>query len=166
MRSDAAVMRFIGDGRPESRETVWSRLLRAAGHWPFVGYGMWCVTEKVSGRYAGDVGFMQLKRDMVPPLGDVPEIGWVLANWAHGQGFAAEAIAASLAWSDTHLDAPATTCIIVPEHERSIRVASQAGYVQSGTADYKCKAVNVYRRSRDFHSPHRVPKSGLAGVYR
>ncbi|MCW6507700.1 GNAT family N-acetyltransferase [Hyphomicrobiales bacterium BP6-180914] len=89
MRADAAVMRFIGDGRPESRETVWSRLLRAAGHWPFAGYGMWCVTEKVSGRYVGDVGFMQLKRDMVPPLGEVPEIGWVLAVGHRARGLRA-----------------------------------------------------------------------------
>ncbi|WP_198284504.1 GNAT family N-acetyltransferase [Komagataeibacter europaeus] len=99
MWSDPDVVRHIS-GVLSSEQESWFRFLRYRGLWDILGYGYWCVRTKADGRYVGDVGFADLKRPVEPPLGAVPEAGWVLARWAHGQGFATEALRAALAWTD------------------------------------------------------------------
>src|SRR5271166_4392110 len=90
MWADAAVTRYLGRD-PLTAEEVWARLLRYVGHWAALGFGFWAVEEKASGRFVGDLGFMDFKRDLEPSLDDVPEMGWILASQAHGKGYATEA---------------------------------------------------------------------------
>ena len=71
---------------PMPAEEVWKLLLRSAGHWAVMGFGFWAVEEKASGRFVGGIGFLNLKRDIDPPLGDAPEMGWVLDPGIHGRG--------------------------------------------------------------------------------
>lgn len=78
--ADPDVTRFIG-GRPSTEEESWTRFLRYLGHWSALGFGYWAVREKNSGRYVGEVGFADYRRDIEPSLGGAPEIGWVLAAW-------------------------------------------------------------------------------------
>lgn len=125
--SDPEVVRFIG-GRPFGSEEVWKRLLQYVGLWTLLGYGYWAVEEKDSGRYVGDIGYADLKRDMSPSLEGMLEFGWVLAPHAHGKGYASEAVAAIAAWSDAHLAGRQVVCIIAPENAASIRVAIKAGF--------------------------------------
>ncbi|HEY0776819.1 MAG TPA: GNAT family N-acetyltransferase, partial [Gemmatirosa sp.] len=99
MWADPLVTRHIG-GRPSSEEEVWARVLRYAGLWALLGFGYWVVRERASGRFVGEVGLADFRRDVTPPLGGAPEVGWVLAPWAHGRGFATEAVRAALAWAD------------------------------------------------------------------
>src|SRR5580693_912249 len=74
MWADPDVTRHIG-GRPFTAEESWQRLLRYAGHWQLVGYGFWMIVDKESGRYAGNIGFGDFKRDLEPPVADfAPEI--------------------------------------------------------------------------------------------
>ena len=86
MWADPLVTRHIG-GRAFSREESWARLLRYLGHWQLLGYGFWAVIEKASGRFVGEVGFADFKRDFDAPqdlelTGNHPEIGWALASQA------------------------------------------------------------------------------------
>jgi RimJ/RimL family protein N-acetyltransferase len=124
--SDPDVIRYIG-GRALSTEEVWKRLLQYAGLWSLLGYGYWAVEEKASGRYIGDIGYADLKRDIVPALDGMLEFGWVLAPLAHGKGYASEAVAAISAWGEAHVADRRTVCIIAPENLPSIRVAEKAG---------------------------------------
>jgi RimJ/RimL family protein N-acetyltransferase len=96
--SDAQVVRYIG-GTPSTRAEAWARFLRHVGHWTLLGYGYWAVREQASGRFVGEVGFGDFHRELTPPFGDTPEAGWVLAPWAHGRGYATEAVMAALAWA-------------------------------------------------------------------
>ena len=84
--SDPEVVHYIG-GVPFSAEDTWTRLLRYAGHWALLGFGTWIVREKVGGDFVGDVGLLDLHRNITPRL-DLPELGWVLAKRAHGKGYA------------------------------------------------------------------------------
>jgi len=127
MWGDAAVTRFIG-GKPSTREQAWARLLRYVGHWTLLGFGYWVVHERASGRFVGEVGFANFKRDLVPPLGDAPEMGWVLAPWCVGRGFATEAAQAALGWIDAVFRARRTVCMIDPENAASLNVAGKCGY--------------------------------------
>src|SRR6266852_5354978 len=81
MWADPEVTRHIG-GRPFSAEEVWTKLLRYVGHWSLMGFGYWVIREKASGRFVGEVGFADFKRDIEPSLVSAPEIGWALASWA------------------------------------------------------------------------------------
>jgi RimJ/RimL family protein N-acetyltransferase len=150
MWSDAAVTRFIG-GRPASREEVWNRILRYRGLWALLGYGYWAVNERETGRYVGDVGFADFHRDITPSLNGAPEVGWALATWAHGRGFATEAVRAALAWGDTHLEPasgapPRYVCLISAENVASVRVAEKCGFRWAHEATYKGNSTTVYDR--------------------
>jgi RimJ/RimL family protein N-acetyltransferase len=133
---DAAVMRYIG-GRPLSQEDAWTRLLRSVGHWALFGYGYWAIETRDSGEYVGDLGFMNAKRDIDPPLGDAPEIGWVLTAHAHGKGYATEAALAAVEWGDREFGPVPTVCLIHPENHASLRVAAKCGYRESHRTSYK-----------------------------
>jgi RimJ/RimL family protein N-acetyltransferase len=154
---DPAVVSLIGTGRPLTPEEVWSRLLRYVGGWWLLGYGYWAVREKGSGRFLGDVGFQNLRRASEPPLGDRPEVGWVLATEAQGRGYATEAVAGAVAWADAHLVAPETVCIIRPSHVRSLAIAARVGYGAVGSATYGDAAYTVLTRPRVFHSAAAEP---------
>ncbi len=150
MWGDPAVTRFIG-GRPASPEDVWNRLLRYGGLWSLLGYGYWAIRERTTGRFVGEVGFADFHRDITPSLDGAMEMGWVLAPWAHGQGFATEAVNAALAWrsarpgSESRMP-PRVVCIISPENTASMKVAEKCGFRAIVQTTYKEHATIVYER--------------------
>jgi RimJ/RimL family protein N-acetyltransferase len=145
MWADPEVTRYIG-GRPQSEEEVWTRLLRYIGHWALLGFGYWVVRETGTDRFVGEVGFVDYKREIVPSLDGAPEIGWVLARAAHGQGFATEAVRAIVAWGDAHFGARRTVCLIDPGNVRSMRVAEKCGYRECAHATYKNQPTIIFDR--------------------
>ncbi|GFE93837.1 GNAT family N-acetyltransferase [Acetobacter persici] len=147
MWSDPDVVRHIS-GVPSSEQESWFRLLRYRGLWDLLGYGYWCVRMKADGRYVGDVGFADLKRVVEPPLGAVPEAGWVLARWAHGQGFATEALQAALAWMDGR-GVDRTVCIMAPENGASRRVAEKCRYFLKRKACFRGEKTLLLQRERE-----------------
>jgi len=145
MWSDPAVTRFIG-GRPFTEEEVWARFLRYAGHWHVLGFGFWVVEECSTGRFAGEVGFANLKRDIQPSLDEYPELGWVLASEFHGRGYATEAVSAALDWGRVNLPAKTTACIIHPANAASLRVAEKCGFRKRCDAVYKGHSTVMFTR--------------------
>lgn len=143
--SDPEVTRYIG-GKPSSREDVWKRLLRYAGLWSLLGYGYWAIEEKATGRYIGDIGYADFKRNMVPMLDGMLECGWVLAPPAHGKGYATEALQAIVDWAQTHFAASRLTCIIAPDNLASIRVAEKAGFAHWQDSSYHGDPALVFIR--------------------
>jgi RimJ/RimL family protein N-acetyltransferase len=145
MWADPVVVRHIG-GQPSTEAESWGRLHRYLGHWALLGYGFWAIEEAASGRYVGDIGLADFRRGIDHPLADAPEAGWALAAWAHGRGFAGEAVAAALAWGDAHFGSPRVWCIIDPDNPASIRVAERAGFRRHGPAKYRDDEVMVFHR--------------------
>lgn len=140
--ADPVVVRHIG-GKPSTGEQSWARLLRYAGHWALLDYGFWAIEERASGRLAGEIGAADFQRAIAPPIAE-PECGWVLASWAHGRGYATEALRAALGWLDARFAALA--CIIDVGNAASHAVATKAGFVAQGTTTYLDEAVIRYRR--------------------
>ncbi len=124
MWADPVVIQHIG-GKSIPDEDAWTRFLRQAGHWALLGFGYWVVEEKTTGAFAGEIGFANLRRNMEPPLGDTPEIGWVLASPFHGKGYATEAVRAALAWGDRALR-PSPHCLH-HHHPGNRRVYTRSG---------------------------------------
>ena len=140
-----AYYRYFGN-EPMPEEEVWKLLLRSAGHWVIMGFGFWAVEEKASGRFVGAVGFLHLLRAIEPPLGDAPEIGWVLDPTRHGQGYASEAVEAVLTWGENHFGPVRTVCIIHPENEPSLRLAAKFGYREYARATYHGEPIVLLER--------------------
>jgi RimJ/RimL family protein N-acetyltransferase len=143
--SDPDVTRYIG-GRPQTAEEVWRRFLQYVGLWNVLGYGYWAVEEKATGRYIGDIGFADFRREMEPCLHGMLEFGWVLAPHAHGKGCASEAVAAAIGWGEQHFPALRAVCIISPENLPSIRVAEKAGFRRWQDTTYHGSPTLVFSR--------------------
>ncbi len=145
MWADPAVVRYIRP-LPFTEEETWARLLRYVGHWALLGYGFWVVEDRVTGDFLGEAGFLNFHRVTEPPgIINVPEAGWAFRSSAHGRGYASEAVAALVAWGDTHFGTP-TCCIIDQENAPSIRVAEKNGYRPSRLITYRGEKVMMYLR--------------------
>jgi RimJ/RimL family protein N-acetyltransferase len=145
--TNSDVVRFIG-GTPSPPQEVWQRQLRYAGLWPLVGYGYWQVRETGTGRFVGEVGFAEFRREITPSLVGYPEAGWVLAPWAHGMGLAREATEAIFAWADEFLDAGRTVCMIAPENAPSLALAGKLGFKPFAEALYRNEPTVLLERWR------------------
>lgn len=142
MWSSPVVTRITG--KPLTREEVWARLLRYIGHWAVHDHGLWQIRERATDRFVGEAGLADFRRDLAFSFDGAPEAAWVLAPWAHGQGYATEAMTAVLAsCAEAH---PRTVCIIDPGNAASRRVAARLGYREIGQADYKAQPVIVFER--------------------
>lgn len=144
--ADPEVVRHIS-GRPSTEEETWARFLRNIALWPMLGYGYWAAVEKSTDRFVGDVGFADFKRDIEPSLKGVPEIGWVLARWSHGRGYATEAARAALQWLERALGPQRTVCIIDEDNRASVRVAEKCGYQEFARTTYKGSALVMFERN-------------------
>ena len=142
--SDVEVVRHIG-GSPQDAQAVWFRLLRYAGMWSLLGYGMWVMEDRATGAMIGEAGLLSAARGL-PELDGVPEAGWVLGPQAWGRGLATEAMEAVLGWADAHLEADAIRCIIEPDNGASIRVAEKLGFTALGDAVLGGKVIRVFDR--------------------
>jgi RimJ/RimL family protein N-acetyltransferase len=147
MWEEPEVVKFI-TGRPSTRQESWMRLLRYGGLWSLLGYGYWAVREKGSRRFVGDIGFADFHRQIEPPITGLPEGGWVFATWAHGRGFASEALAAALAWLDDHVPIARSVCLISPANAASIRLAERNGYGNALTISFSGEATLLLSRPR------------------
>jgi RimJ/RimL family protein N-acetyltransferase len=154
MWDDPTVTRYIG-GKPLTEEEAWARFLRYPGHWSLLGFGYWVAEEKSTGNYLGELGFADLKRDLQPSLPGLPEIGWVFAPNAHGQGYATEAVRAATAWGDIHFRPAQTFCIIHPENLTSVRVATKCGYKELQVTTYKGRQSIMFLRDPSMPEPGR-----------
>ncbi len=143
--ADADVVRHIG-GSPQDAQAVWFRLLRYAGMWSLLGYGMWVMEDRATGMLIGEAGLLSAARGL-PELEGVPEAGWVLGPQAWGRGLATEAMTAVLGWADANLDAATIRCIIEPDNGASIKVAGKLGFAEFGDAMLAGKAIRLFDRS-------------------
>jgi RimJ/RimL family protein N-acetyltransferase len=147
MMGDAEVMRFLGGG-PLAREDAWRKLLCGAGMWTLFGYGYWAVERREDKRLIGQIGFADFKRDMAPGIENIPEMGWLFAADAGGQGYATEAVMAGLAWADDALGAGEIVAIIDAGNAASIRVAEKCGFATKEPAAYRGEPILLFRRKR------------------
>lgn len=144
MVGDGAVMRHISGAQP--REDAWRRVLAAPGCWALLGFGYWVVERRCDGVMLGQTGLGDFKRDMVPSIEGLPELGYVFAGHAHGQGYASEAVAAVLGWADRVLRPAQIVAIIDHDNAPSIRVAERAGFDVREEAVYKGEQILLFRR--------------------
>jgi len=144
MCGDAEVMQHLSG--PQQREDAWRRMLCGPGMWALLGFGYWVVERREDGAVIGQVGLADFKRDVVPSIEGLPELGCIFATAAHGQGFAREAADAVLAWADEHLQPEQVVATVDHDNKRSIRLAERLGFSEREEATYKGEPLLLFRR--------------------
>lgn len=139
--SDARVLRHIG--RPATREEVWARLLKYAGHWSLFGFGYWMVRDAANGRFLGEAGVAFQQRS---EGGGDPEAGWALSFDAQGKGYASEALGALLAWGDMTFAWPRITCLIGADNAASLRLADRHCFRRCGEVMLAGEPIGLFER--------------------
>lgn len=147
MWSEPSVYRFIG-GQPISREAAWIRFLRQIGLWQHLGFGFFAIEDRETGRFLGEGGFHDMKRNLTPSLEGTMELGYGLVPEAQGKGLAEEAMRAALHWGDRHGTGDRYTCMIDVEHAASIHVAQKLGFSEFAQTTYHGKPVLLLERDR------------------
>lgn len=145
LATDPVVKQFIR-GLPTSREEAWQRLLRYAGHWSLLGFGIFAVFERATGRFIGDVGLADFQRGLGVDFDGTPEAAWLFTGAAQGRGYAMEAMMAALAWFDARHGSSRRVCIIDPKNAASIKLAGKLGFQHYGYASYHGVDLGKYER--------------------
>lgn len=136
MFSDRELFRLIA-APPLSREDAWNRLLRYAGHWSLLGFGLFAVIEKADGAFVGEVGMADFHRGLGARFDGVPEAAWIIVRDRHGKGYAGEAAAAAHRWFEAVRGLDRTVCLISPQNLASLKVAERLGYRPFGDCVYR-----------------------------
>ena len=143
--SDPDVVRYI-TGTPFTREASWSRFLRHPGHWQHMSFGFLAIEERETGRFIGEAGFHDMRREITPSIEGTLEAGWGLMPSAHGRGYGSEAMQALVGWADAAFPGRRMTCIIDPANLPSRRVADRLGFTEVGPATYHGSVVTLFER--------------------
>ena len=142
--ADEDVSRHVGG--PIGREDAWRRAMTGAGFWGVLGIGVWAIERSSDSRTIGHVGFFDFQRDIEPPIAGEPEMGWIFARQAQGQGYAREAGEAALAWFDATFPGIAIPAIIDVDNIASIRLAERLGFVRQPNGIYRDNPIGIFRR--------------------
>jgi RimJ/RimL family protein N-acetyltransferase len=124
--ADEQAQRFIGGAQP--RPVAWRKMSEMTGAWALLGYGMFSVLRKDTGRWIGRVGPNH------PEGWPGTEIGWGLSRDAWGQGFALEAATATMDFAVDHLGWTDIVHCIDPDNLPSIVLARRLGSERIGPA--------------------------------
>jgi RimJ/RimL family protein N-acetyltransferase len=118
--ADPGTVRYLGT-EPMDTAQSWRNMAVVLGHWQMRGYGFFSVVSKKSGDWLGRVG------PWFPEGWPAPEVGWTIAPWARGRGFATEAASAAITYAFERLDWDRVVHVILDGNEASMAVARKVG---------------------------------------
>ena len=123
MGQEEETRRYIGGLAP--RQGAWRGLATVAGSWSLLGYSMFSVIEKETGRWIGRIGPWYPGGESAGWPG--PEIGWGLIAAAQGKGYAAEGSTATIDYAFDTLGWDHIIHCIHKDNAPSIRLAERLG---------------------------------------
>lgn len=152
--SDPVVMRYIGYGRPLTREETRDNLEMITTAFRRRGYGRWALERRDTGELAGYCGLSSGN----PEVG--VEVGYMLARREWGQGLALEAARAALRYGFETLRMELISGLTLPGNRRSRRVLERLGmrFVRAARYfDFPCVHYAITRGEwRDDGQPYRL----------
>ena len=128
LNADPEVMHHMGG--PWDRSRSWRHMAFLVGHWRFLGFGTWAVTEKETGEFLGRIGFSE------PEGWPGCELAWALGRRWWGFGYATEGARAALDHAFTVLHKDRVISLIHSENHASLRVAERLGQRLQGRIDH------------------------------
>jgi RimJ/RimL family protein N-acetyltransferase len=145
MMTDEETARFIGGVMP--RAMCWRALMTLIGAWHSMGFAMFSVIERSTGRWVGRLGPWQ------PEGWPGTEVGWALARDSWGKGYATEGAIAATDWAFDHLGWSEVIHSIAPDNVASQPVARRLGSTNRGRGilppPYQDSVIEIWGQSRD-----------------
>ena len=145
MMADEETARFIGGTAP--RPVCWRQLMIMIGAWHAVGFAMFSVIEKASGRWIGRLGPWR------PEQWPGTEIGWSIMRDCWGKGYAVEGAIAATDWAFDTLGWTEVIHSIAPENRASQRVAEKLGSTNRGPgklpAPFEEAPIDIWGQTRE-----------------
>lgn len=139
--ADPEVVRYVGDGKPISRDEADRALQSIIQHWHKHGFGRWAVEDKTTGEFVGFGGLRSLLEQ--------PEVVYHFARAHWGKGLATELATASLRYGfETHRF-DRIVAIAKPENIASIHVMEKLGMRFGARTRYYDIEVVQYAINRD-----------------
>jgi len=142
--ADEEATRYLGGVQPKS--VAWRGFMSVAGSWAMLGFAMFTVIDKASGRWVGRIG------PWFPADWPGTEVGWGLTPEAWGKGYATEAATAAIDWAFDSLGWTDVIHCIGPANIASQKVARRLGstLLRQGRlpAPYDQEVVEVWGQSR------------------
>ncbi len=120
---DPEVIRYIPDAPRSYEETRNELEWFLHGHPRFPQLGLWATIHKETGQFIGRCGLLPWTIDGQ----DEVEVAFALARAHWGQGLASEVAGALIEYGFNHLGLSRLICLIEPENQASIRVATKIG---------------------------------------
>lgn len=118
-------LRSKGVGGPYPPHESFDSLAGVIGQWQLRGYGRWMVADKVTDEPFGVVGVYH------PEDWPEPEIAWSIYANAEGRGIAHEAALLTRDYVYKTLGWDRIVSLIMPDNDRSIRLAERLGCTNS-----------------------------------
>jgi ribosomal-protein-alanine N-acetyltransferase len=142
MNADPDVMRYIGDGSPQSLEQTQVRINAIINHWDEHGFGLCAVLDRTTSDFAGFCGLMHL--DDTSEI----EVGYRFAKRFWGMGLATEAAKASLECGFEALGIDRIVAVVHPGNLASQRVVEKLGLVYIRDARFYNSDLRYYAITR------------------
>jgi RimJ/RimL family protein N-acetyltransferase len=136
VHSDEQTMRFIGHGRPETRDETATRIARYLAEAVGLGFTKWRLADP-AGRLVGRAGF--------GPDGDGRELGYLVRREQRGRGLATEIAGALVTWHRANAPAVPLRAYVAVDNAASHRVLAKVGFEQVGHEDHDGMACAVFR---------------------
>jgi len=143
INADPEAMRYIGDGKPQSREQTQVRLNGILDHYRQHGFGLFAMVDKTSGEFVGFCGLQHL--DNTSEI----EVGYRLARKFWGLGLATEAARACLQYGFQELRLDRIVAVIQPGNAQSKSVAAKIGMKYIKNAHFYNANVEYYGITRE-----------------
>jgi len=144
LSADPAVMRWIGDGATYPHGEIEARLARVLEIEASPGHERWnsfkVIRRKDDLVRVGQAGVLRCEIDGAAQV----EIGWWLAPFAWGQGYATEAALALRDYAFARVGLAQLAVVLHAENERSVAVAQRIGGVEPRLARYRDSLVTCY----------------------
>jgi ribosomal-protein-alanine N-acetyltransferase len=133
---------------------------RMEAHFDEFGFGLWALEIAGTGQFIGFTGLStpRFAAHFMPAV----EIGWRLARWAWGQGYATEAARRALAYGFEDVGLPEIVSFTAVGNSRSRAVMARIGMTHDPTDDFEHPLVPEGSRLRRHVLYRRNPQRGAA----
>lgn len=121
MHANPEVMRFLGAGRPRTREETWDTMAAMRGQWALRGYGVFALERREAPGFIGRAGILH------PGAWPEPELAYGLDQPWWGKGLALEAAVAIRNWAFASFPFPRMISYVRPANVRSVGILKALG---------------------------------------
>ena len=113
-------------GGPRDELETWDALAKRLGHWAIHGFGLWHLTERASGAFAGWTGMEEVE----------------------GKGLAYEAVLSARAYAARHQGLNGVMSYIAHANDRSRALATRLGAAYEDEGELLGKRCQIWRHPR------------------